>query len=144
MLIAKTFDFDAAHFLPNVPDGHKCKRLHGHTYRVTLEVASNHPLDAVTGWIIDYAGIAKAWDEVNAILDHRLLNEIDGLANPTTELLALWLLLKLGAELPDLAAIVVHESSTTWCRVERRDLQHNMHRFVVMPGLVAPAAKARP
>ena len=75
--ISKTFDFDAAHFLPMVADEHKCKRMHGHTYRVVLEFSGD--VDPVSGMLMDYADIAKAWEHFNGILDHRVLNEIPGL-----------------------------------------------------------------
>lgn len=113
--IAKTFDFDAAHFLPNVPDGHKCKRMHGHTYRV--EIICSGELDA-RGMIIDYAEIAQAWKPLHALLDHRCLNDIPGLENPTTEVLAPFVLNRLPALLP-VVAVRIYESATTWCEVTR-------------------------
>lgn len=113
--IAKTFDFDAAHFLPNVPDGHKCKRMHGHTYRVTVYVTGKP--DPETGMICDYQDIADAWGPVHAVLDHHTLNDIEGLENPTTELLAPWVFKRLAAQLPGLSRVRVYESSTTFCEV---------------------------
>lgn len=114
--ISKMFDFDAAHFLPLVPEGHKCRRLHGHTYRV--EVGCVGPVNDV-GMICDYADIAAAWRPVEDALDHRCLNDIAGLENPTTELLAPWIFQRLEASLPDLSWVKVYESATTWCMVER-------------------------
>lgn len=117
--IAKTFDFDAAHHLPHVPDGHKCKRLHGHTYRV--EVMCEGEIDA-RGMVIDYAEIAKAWAPVDRLLDHRYLNEIPGLENPTTEVLAPFILRILAGHPvvgPVLSAVRVYESSTTYCEATR-------------------------
>lgn len=76
--------FDAAHWLPNVPDGHKCKRMHGHTYRVRLEV--NGPVAPDTGWVTDYADIKAHWLQVKGRLDHVCLNDV--MLNPTCELLA--------------------------------------------------------
>ena len=111
--ICKAFTFDAAHFLPNVPDGHKCKRMHGHTYRVEIVCAGE--LDA-RGMIVDYAEIAESWAPLHEALDHRLLNEIPGLENPTTEILAPWILTQF---VKTVVAVRVYESSTTWCEARR-------------------------
>lgn len=113
--ISKKFDFDAAHWLPNVAPEHKCRRLHGHTY--VVEVLCEGPTDA-RGMVLDYAEIAAAWEPINARLDHRLLNEVPGLENPTTEVLAPWILDALGG-LPTLVGVRVYESSTTYCEVFR-------------------------
>lgn len=110
--ISKKFDFDAAHFLPNVPDGHKCKRLHGHTY--VVEVICEGPVDA-RGFVVDYAEIAEAWKPLHDTLDHHCLNEIPGLSNPSTELLAPFILNALVERLPCVVAVRVFESSTTYC-----------------------------
>lgn len=117
--ISKTFDFDAAHFLPNVPKRHKCRRLHGHTYRV--EVVLRGVPDR-RGFVVDYAEIAAAWKPIEEMLDHRLLNDIEGLENPSTEVLAPWIAHALLDALPLLHAVRVYESSTTWCEVLREDL----------------------
>lgn len=87
--------FDSAHWLPNVPEGHKCHNLHGHTYRIRLEFGGD--LDPVMGWIKDYAEVKAKWDAVKAVLDHRCLNELPGLENSTCELLALWIAERLRA-----------------------------------------------
>lgn len=118
--ICKSFDFDAAHKLPNVPEGHKCGRLHGHTYKVEL-VLEGVP-QKKEGWFIDYADIARAWLVVHDIVDHKYLNDIDGLENPTTEMLAPWILKMLdrdAAVAPFLVSVKVYESATTWCEVSR-------------------------
>jgi 6-pyruvoyltetrahydropterin/6-carboxytetrahydropterin synthase len=81
--------FDSAHFLPMVPVGHKCHRTHGHTYRIRLFVEGE--VAEETGWVIDYAEIKSIWDVIKSMLDHRLLNEIDGLRNPTCENIAEWI-----------------------------------------------------
>ncbi len=117
--ISKTFDFDAAHWLPNVPVDHKCRRLHGHTYRV--EVLLRGEPDG-RGFVADYAEIAEAWRPVHGMLDHRCLNEIEGLENPSTEVLAPFIARMLVDALPLLHAVRVYESSTTWCEVLRDDL----------------------
>jgi len=117
--ISKTFDFDAAHWLPKVPVDHKCRRLHGHTYRV--EVLLRGAPDE-RGFVVDYAEIAAAWAPIHAMLDHRCLNEIEGLENPSTEVLAPFLARALVDVLPLLHAVRVYESSTTWCEVLVADL----------------------
>jgi len=114
--ISKTFDFDAAHWLPFVAKDHKCHRMHGHTYRCEIICAGE--LDA-RGMVVDYAEIANAWAPIHAAIDHRVLNEIDGLANPTTEVLAPWILAKVLPVLPCVVAVRVYESSSTYCEVCR-------------------------
>lgn len=114
--IAKSFDFDAAHFLPRVPDGHKCKRLHGHTYRVEV-VCEGEPDER--GMVVDYAEIAEVWAPLHAILDHQLLNDIWGLENPTTERLAPFILERFAKAIPQVVSVKVFESSTTWCEANR-------------------------
>jgi 6-pyruvoyltetrahydropterin/6-carboxytetrahydropterin synthase len=113
MDVFKIFTFEAAHRLPNVPEGHKCARLHGHSFRVEVHVGG--PVDAHTGWVMDFAGIKAAFDPVRERLDHRYLNEIPGLENPTSENVArfIWGLLK--PRLPGLAKLVVHETCTAGC-----------------------------
>ena len=81
--------FEAAHFLPNVPEGHKCKNMHGHSYRVTVQL--DGVIDEHLGWIIDTAEIDEAFSEVKETLDHKVLNQVEGLENPTTEVLSRWL-----------------------------------------------------
>lgn len=115
--ITKRFDFDAAHWLPNVPDGHKCKRLHGHTYEVM--VICEGPIDPEMGWLVDYAEIAAAWKPLEEKLDHRCLNDILGLANPTTEILAHWILERMAKALPCVVAVRVFESATTYAEARR-------------------------
>lgn len=113
--ISKTFDFDATHTLPLVPDWHKCAPLHGHNYHVELVLKGWPGLRS--GVIIDYADIEVAWMPVHSELHHRHLNDISGLKNPTTEALASWLFERLQPTLPLLSRLRVYESSTTWCEV---------------------------
>jgi 6-pyruvoyltetrahydropterin/6-carboxytetrahydropterin synthase len=112
--IFKEFCFEAAHQLPNVPPGHKCARLHGHSFRVTVYVRGE--VDADSGWVMDFADIAAAFEPLRAQLDHRFLNEVEGLSNPTSENLARWIWARLDPTLPGLSAIVVHETCTAGCR----------------------------
>jgi 6-pyruvoyltetrahydropterin/6-carboxytetrahydropterin synthase len=110
MHIFKIFHIEAAHRLPNVPPGHKCARLHGHSFRVEIHVAGEP--EAVTGWVMDYADIKAAFQPLFEQLDHHYLNEIEGLENPTSELLARWIWQRLKSALPGLDRVVVHETCT--------------------------------
>jgi 6-pyruvoyltetrahydropterin/6-carboxytetrahydropterin synthase len=110
----KAFTLEAAHRLPHVPDGHKCARLHGHSFRIEVHVAG--PVDPLTGWVMDFAEIKRAFEPLYARLDHHYLNEIEGLENPTSEILARWIWQRLKPALPLLSEIVVHETCTSGCR----------------------------
>lgn len=123
--ICKTFDFDAAHQLPNVPDGHKCKRLHGHTYYVDVVL---HGIPDARGFVVDYAEIAEAWKTVNDLLDHRFLNEVPGLENPTTEVIAPFIFNLLLDALPLLVRIRVYESKDTYCEVTKDEVIWDKYR----------------
>lgn len=113
MDIFKTFSIEAAHRLPNVPEGHKCARLHGHSFRIEVHV--NGPVDEASGWIMDFADLGEAFEPVFERLDHRYLNEIEGLENPTSENLARWIWTRLKPRLPTLDKLVVHETCTVGC-----------------------------
>ena len=113
MEIWKEFTFDAAHVLPNVPEGHKCRRLHGHTYRVRIYV-SGEPDDRV-GWVMDFGDIKAAFEPILDRLDHYYLNDIEGLENPTAEVLARWIWQRLEPRLLMLSQIEIHETCTTGC-----------------------------
>jgi 6-pyruvoyltetrahydropterin/6-carboxytetrahydropterin synthase len=110
MEIFKEFTFDAAHFLPHTPEGHKCRRLHGHTYRIRIFCSGD--LGFKEGWVVDFASIKKAWKPVEIILDHNLLNDIPGLENPTAELIAVWVWNKLKTSLPMISKIELFETPT--------------------------------
>lgn len=117
--ICKRFVFDAAHWLPRVADGHKCKRMHGHTYAV--EIVCEGDVDEEDGMLIDYARIDEVWARIFDLIDHRVLNEVRGLENPTTEVLASWIVCEL-CDSPIsavLAGVRVYESSASWCEVGR-------------------------
>jgi 6-pyruvoyltetrahydropterin/6-carboxytetrahydropterin synthase len=111
--VFKDFSFDSAHLLPNVPDGHKCGRLHGHTYRVTVYVAG--AVGEHTGWVVDYADIAAAWAPLHEQLDHRYLNDVPGLENSTSENIARWIWERLRTALPGLSKVYVRETCTAGC-----------------------------
>jgi 6-pyruvoyltetrahydropterin/6-carboxytetrahydropterin synthase len=111
--IFKEFTFEAAHRLPHVPEGHKCGRLHGHSYRVEVHVSG--PLGADSGWVRDFADLSAVVKPVVDDLDHYYLNDIEGLDNPTSEMLARWIWHRLTLRLPDLSGVVVKETCTTGC-----------------------------
>jgi len=113
--LVKTFRFEAAHALPNVPDGHKCGNMHGHSYRVDIHV-SGQP-DPNTGWVVDFGDIKRIVNAVLDELDHRVLNEIPGLENSTSEMLGAYLINKLSPDLPGLSAVTIWESDSSRCTV---------------------------
>ena len=113
MEIFKEFTFEAAHRLPNVPAGHKCSRLHGHSFRCELHVRGE--VDAHAGWVIDFADIKGAFQPFYDQLDHHYLNEVDGLDNPTSEVLARWIFDRVRPTLPGLCRVVVRETCTSGC-----------------------------
>ncbi len=111
MLIFKEFTFDSAHFLPNVPVGHKCKEMHGHTYR--LRVWIDGKPDPVIGWVMDFAELKKIIKPVIEKIDHTVLNNIEGLENPTCEHIAIWIWDHIKPLVPALAKIELHETPTS-------------------------------
>ena len=119
MEIYKEFQFEAAHRLPHVPAEHKCARLHGHSFRIAIHVSG--AVDPKVGWVMDFADIGSAFKPCYEILDHRYLNEIDGLENPTSENLARWIWKRLKPDLPLLSKIVVKETCTSGCVYEGQD-----------------------
>lgn len=109
--ITKEFTFDAAHWLPNVPEGHQCGRLHGHTYTVILAVEGD--VDATMGWIVDFAELKGAFKPLEKMMDHHCLNDIEGLENPTAENMARWIYDRVKPELTQLADVTVKETPKT-------------------------------
>ena len=112
------FRFEAAHKLPRVPPGHKCARLHGHSFKIEVAVAG--PVNEETGWFIDYAELYAAWEPLFAQLDHNYLNDVPGLENPTSEILARWLWDRLKPLLPSLVRVTVFETCDARCEYEGR------------------------
>lgn len=110
--LSKRFRFEAAHLLPHVPEGHKCRRLHGHSF--TVEVVVEGPVDPATGWLMDYAEIGRAFAPLHDQLDHRYLNDVEGLENPTSENLARWIWCRLAGTIP-LCEVRVEETCTSAC-----------------------------
>jgi 6-pyruvoyltetrahydropterin/6-carboxytetrahydropterin synthase len=111
MEIFKEFTFEAAHLLPNVPEGHKCRRLHGHSYRVRIHVKG--PVGEDSGWVMDFGDIKEAFKPIHDQLDHRFLNEIEGLENSTSENLVIWIWNRLKPVLPQLSRIDISETCTS-------------------------------
>src|SRR5579863_6977243 len=108
MIITQAFSFEAAHFLPNVPPTHRCHAMHGHSYRVELK--DEGPVDAKTGFVVDFFEIEAAFAPLLKTLDHHCLNEIEGLENPTAENIAVWIFARMKKALPQLAGVVVYET----------------------------------
>ena len=119
MEIFDEFTVEAAHMLPNVPEGHKCRRLHGHSFRVSVSVSG--PVDDETGWVMDFADIEAACKPIHAQLDHRYLNDIEGLENPTSEIIARWVWDRLEPNLPGLAQVKIWETCTAGCVYQGED-----------------------
>jgi 6-pyruvoyltetrahydropterin/6-carboxytetrahydropterin synthase len=112
--LIKSFQFEAAHMLPHVPRNHKCRRLHGHSFKVDVVVTG--ACDPSLGWVMDYADIATAFQPLWKRLDHHYLNDIRGLENPTSEMLAVWIWRRLKPKLPLLSEVVVAETCQSQCR----------------------------
>ena len=108
------FSINAARRLPNLPADHVCSRLHGHTFLIELHISGD--VDPDSGWVIDFADLENPANAVMAELEHRYLNEIDGLYNPTSENLAIWIWDKIHASVPGLSQVVVSEGADRGCR----------------------------
>ena len=113
MEVLKVFSIEAAHWLPNVPEGHKCRRMHGHSFQIQISVEG--PLDPHLGWVMDFADLKAAFQPIEDALDHRCLNDIAGLENPTSENLARWIWQRLKPEIPALSQVIVRETCTSGC-----------------------------
>lgn len=111
MVIFRQFTFDSAHFLPNVPTGHKCREIHGHTYRLTVFLGGKP--DEKLGWIADFGEVKEYVNGVIELIDHKLLNNIHGLENPTCEMLAQWLWHNIKPLIPQLKKIELYENQTS-------------------------------
>jgi len=112
MDIFKIFSLESAHRLPQVPPGHKCARVHGHSFRVEIHVSGPVTQE---GWVMDFADLGRAFQPLFEQLDHRYLNDVPGLENPTSEHLAQWVWERLKPGLPALTRVVVHETCTAGC-----------------------------
>lgn len=113
MEIYKEFHFEAAHRLPNVPEGHKCARLHGHSFHVRLVISGE--VGAESGWVMDFSDVKSHFKPLHDQLDHHYLNDIAGLDNPTSENIARWIWHLLKPELEQLSAVEIRETCTSGC-----------------------------
>jgi 6-pyruvoyltetrahydropterin/6-carboxytetrahydropterin synthase len=113
MTIVRELRFEAAHHLPKTPEGHKCRRVHGHSWLCEIHVTGT--VDPTTGWVQDFDTIRSAFQPLFDTLDHRLLNEVEGLENPTSENLAVWVWTRLQPKLAGLSSIVIYETCTSRC-----------------------------
>jgi 6-pyruvoyltetrahydropterin/6-carboxytetrahydropterin synthase len=116
--ISQAFRFEAAHELPNAGEGHRCRRLHGHSYRVELRLEG--PVDPVTGFVADFFAIEAAFKPLLEQLDHQYLNNIEGLENPTAENIAVWIWERMKTKLPELERVIVFETQD--CFAEYRGI----------------------
>lgn len=119
MEIYKEFMFEAAHRLPNVPEGHRCARLHGHSWKGTIYVRGE--IGEHTGWVMDYAEIKRIFAPIYDQLDHNYLNDIEGLENPTSEVVAIWIWRQLKPLLPSLSKVLINETCTSGCIYQGED-----------------------
>ena len=108
MIIAQELRFEAAHHLPRTPEGHKCRRVHGHSWVCEIQVTG--AVDPQTGWVTDFETLRAAFRPLYEALDHRLLNEVEGLDNPTSENLAVWIWDRLQPSLPSIVEVELYET----------------------------------
>lgn len=116
MEIFRVFQVEAAHRLPHVPDGHKCARMHGHSFRIEIHVSGE--VGDESGWVMDFADLRQAFQPLFDELDHHCLNDIEGLENPTSENLARWIWVRLAPDLPALSKVIVQETCNAGCVYE--------------------------
>ena len=107
------FQIESARFLPHLPESHPCSRVHGHSFKIILTLVGD--LDPKIGWVIDYNDISERIKPLLQMIDHRVLNEVEGLENPTSELLAKWLYERALKVLPQLKRVTVAETPLTEC-----------------------------
>jgi 6-pyruvoyltetrahydropterin/6-carboxytetrahydropterin synthase len=116
MKITQAFTFEAAHRLPNVPSTHKCHRMHGHSYRVDVQLSGS--VDPHTGFVIDFFDVESAFKPLLDQLDHHTLNDIEGLSNPTAENIAVWIWERAKPRLDQLSSIKVFETPFCWAEYD--------------------------
>lgn len=116
MKITQAFTFEAAHRLPHVPSTHRCHRMHGHSYRVELQLEG--AVDPDTGFVIDFFDVEKVFTPLLARLDHYTLNDIEGLENPTAEHIAMWIWERTKPLLPKLSKVTIFETPMCWAEYD--------------------------
>src|SRR5262245_22653904 len=122
MEIYREFSFDAAHYLPMLPEGHKCNEMHGHTYHLKVYIKGN--LNPTPGWVMDFKEMKNKINTVIDEVDHKTLNKLPGLENPTAENIILWFWQKLKPLLPDLSRIELKETASTGVIYSGEDNQY--------------------
>lgn len=120
--INKNFRFEAAHFLPNVHETHRCKNIHGHSYLITVTLKG--PLDEHYGWVMDLGEVGNICKPVKNLLDHKVLNNIEGLENPTSENLTVWLIKKLAPKIPNLYSVTVKATDSVSVTIKTKEVIH--------------------
>lgn len=140
--ITAEYHFESAHFLPGVPATHKCSRMHGHNYKVHV-VVIGVPDPQREGWVMDFAELDQVMGQLITKIDHRTLNEIDGLENPTAELIAAWFMQHLASHVIEAEAVTVYETEKYWSTVRRHNPMYVKQQSGVegdarRPGCVVP------
>ena len=113
MLLEKDFTFDSAHYLASVDDNHKCGEIHGHTYLVTIGIEAE--VDKKMGWLMDFGEVKQIVNPIIDFLDHKMLNNIEGLENSTAEYIAIYIYNKIKPDIPSLTFVRVQETPTARC-----------------------------
>ena len=114
MIVYKKFNIESARSLPNVPENHPCNRLHGHSFKIIISVEGQ--IDEQSGFVIDFQEIENAFNPIKGILDHSYLNDIEGLSNPTSENICIWIWNKIESSIPDICEIEIKETDSTGCK----------------------------
>ena len=113
MIVYKKFTIESARSLPNLPNSHPCKKIHGHSFKIIIYIEGK--IDTKTGFVIDFHDIEKAFNPLKIKLDHAYLNNIEGLNNPSSENMCKWIWEKLKIKLPGLLKIEIKETNSTGC-----------------------------
>ena len=114
MIVYKKFNIESARLLPNVPENHPCHRLHGHSFKIIISVEGQ--IDEQSGFVTDFQEIEDAFNPINEILDHSYLNDIEGLSNPTSENICIWIWNKIESSIPNICEIEIKETDSTGCK----------------------------
>tara|TARA_B110000196_G_scaffold54849_1_gene45390 strand:- start:76 stop:447 length:372 start_codon:yes stop_codon:yes gene_type:complete len=113
MLVYKKFNIESARSLPNVSESHPCYQLHGHSFKIIITVKGQ--MDKHTGFVTDFQEIENAFNPIKKILDHSFLNKIEGLSNPTSENICIWIWDKIESSIPNICEIEIKETDSTGC-----------------------------
>ena len=113
MLVYKKFNIESARSLPNVSESHPCYQLHGHSFKIIITVKGQ--MDKHTGFVTDFQEIENVFNPIKKILDHSFLNKIEGLSNPTSENICIWIWDKIESSIPNICEIEIKETDSTGC-----------------------------